>query len=285
MSQGDDSSGKPSTGRRSWADLGPRLISAAVLVAATIITAWFGGYLFAAAVGAVFAGAYREWETMVTLRPLTPFGIALIGLVFIAAMLYPQWGAPATLGVLLVAGLAALIRGGEGAVWRAGGLVYFGLVIVAALGLRGTDSLGLWACVLLGATVWLTDTGAFFTGRQIGGEKLAPGISPAKTWSGALGGLVLGTASGLVVWHFATGAPLWIGLILCVLISILGQAGDLTESAIKRRFRIKDSGDIIPGHGGLMDRLDSLTFAVLFLCAVGALHPGATAIAVGVFTW
>jgi phosphatidate cytidylyltransferase len=285
LSQEDDSSDRSSTRRRSWADLGPRLASAAVLVVATVVTAWFGGYLFAAAVGAVFAGAYREWDTMVTLRPLTPFGIALIGLVFIAAMLFPQWGAPATLAVVLIAGLAALIRGGEGAVWRAGGLVFFGLVIAAALALRGTDLLGLWACVLLGVTVWLTDTGAFFTGRQIGGEKLAPEISPAKTWSGALGGLVFGTACGLVVWHFATDAPLWIGLVLCLLISVLGQAGDLTESAIKRRFRIKDSGDIIPGHGGLMDRLDSLTFAVLFLYAVGALHPGASAIAVGVFTW
>jgi phosphatidate cytidylyltransferase len=285
LSQEDDSSGKPSTGRRSWADLGPRLASAAVLVAVTLVTAWFGGYLFAAAVGAVFAGAYREWETMVTLRPLTPFGIALIGIVFISAMLYPQWGAPATLGVALIAGLAALIRGGEGAVWRAGGLVYFGLVIVAALGLRGTDSLGLWACVLLGVTVWFTDTGAFFTGRQIGGEKLAPEISPAKTRSGALGGLVVGTACGLIVWHLVTGAPWWIGLILCLVTSILGQAGDLAESALKRRFRIKDSGDIIPGHGGLMDRLDSVTFGVLFLYGVGALHLGASAAAAGVFTW
>lgn len=285
MSQGDDSSGRSSTGRRSWADLGPRLASAAVLVAATLVTAWIGGYLFAAAVGAVFAGAYREWETMVTLRPLTPFGIALIVLVFVSAMLFPQWGARATLGVAMIAGGAALLRGGEGAVWRAGGLIYFGLVIAAALGLRGSDSLGLWACVLLGVTIWLTDTGAFFTGRQIGGEKLAPEISPAKTWSGALGGLVLGTVCGLIVWHLVTASPWWIGLMLCLVTSILGQAGDLTESALKRRFRIKDSGDIIPGHGGLMDRLDSVTFGVLFLYGVGVLHPGATSAAAGIFSW
>jgi phosphatidate cytidylyltransferase len=285
LSQGEDSSGKPSPGRRSWADLGPRLASAFVLVPVTAITLYFGGYLFAAAVGAVFAGAYREWDTMVTLKPLTPFGIGLILLVFIAAMLFPQWGPAASLAVVVVAGAAALIRGGEGAVWRAGGLIYFGLVITAVLALRGNTTEGLWVCVLLGAVIWLTDTGAFFTGRQIGGEKLAPGISPAKTWSGALGGLALGTVCGLLVWHFATASPWLIGLVLCAATSILGQSGDLAESALKRRFRIKDSGDIIPGHGGLMDRLDSVTFGALFLCLVGALHGEAGIIAAGVLHW
>lgn len=289
MSQADDSSEKHSPGRRSWADLGPRFGSAVVLVVATAVTLYFGGYLFAAAAGAVFAGAYREWDTMVTLKPLTPFGILLIALVFVSAMLFPQWGPAATLGVVVIAGIAALARGGEGAAWRAGGLVYFGLVIASVLELRGGATQGLsqgvWACVFLGVAIWLTDTGAFFTGRQIGGEKLAPGISPAKTWSGALGGLALGTVCGLLVWHFATGSPWWIGLILAIATSILGQAGDLAESALKRRFRIKDSGDIIPGHGGLMDRLDSLTFGALFLFLVGALHLGAGAVAAGVLNW
>jgi phosphatidate cytidylyltransferase len=285
LSEGDDSSGKPGPARRSWADLGPRVGSAAVLVGITAVALYFGSYLFAVAVGAVFAGAYREWETMVTLKPLTPFGTGLIALVFVSAMLFPQWGAAATLGVMIIAGLAAMIRGGEGAIWRAGGALYFGIVIAAVLGLRGSGTVGLWACVLLGVVVWLTDTGAFFTGRQLGGEKLAPGISPAKTWSGALGGLALGTLGGLLIWHFATASPWWVGLGLCVATSVLGQAGDLSESALKRRFRIKDSGDIIPGHGGLMDRLDSVTFGALFLYAVGALHMGAAAAAAGVLNW
>jgi phosphatidate cytidylyltransferase len=256
-----------------------------VLVLVTAVTLYFGGYLFAAAVGAVFAGAYREWETMVTLKPLTPFGIGLMVLVLVAAMLFPQWGPAATLAVVVIAGIAALIKGGEGSFWRAGGLLYFGLVITAVLSLRGSTSEGLWACVLLGVVIWLTDTGAFFTGRQIGGEKLAPGISPAKTWSGALGGLALGTICGLVVWHFTTNSSWEIGLLICAATSILGQSGDLAESALKRRFRIKDSGDIIPGHGGLMDRLDSVTFGALFLYLIGALHWGTAAIAAGVLNW
>jgi phosphatidate cytidylyltransferase len=131
----------------------------------------------------------------------------------------------------------------------------------------------------------MTDSAAFFTGRQIGGEKLAPDISPSKTWSGALGGLALGTAAGLVVWILATDSPWWIGAGLAALVSVFGQLGDLSESAVKRRFRIKDSGDIIPGHGGLMDRLDSLTFGVLFIFLVGLLHSGSSDIAGGILFW
>jgi phosphatidate cytidylyltransferase len=131
----------------------------------------------------------------------------------------------------------------------------------------------------------MTDTAAFFSGRQIGGEKLAPDISPSKTWSGALGGLALGTGAGLFVWILLTDSPWWIGIVLSAAISVLGQVGDLSESAIKRFFRIKDSGDIIPGHGGLMDRLDSLTFGVFLVVIVGAAHAGFGAVAEGLLHW
>ena len=287
MSVDPEPDSKTPSGRRSWSDLGPRFASAVVLVPLTAISLYVGGYLFAVVVGAVFAGAYREWERMVTLKRLTPFGIFLIGLVFVAGLLFPLWGPLATLAVVAVGAVASLVRGGEGAVWRACGLLYLGVVVIAILSMRGdaVDGIGMWAGVLLGTTIWLTDTGAFFTGRQLGGEKLAPGISPAKTWSGALGGLALGTLMGLVVWHFVTSSPWWIGLILCASMSVLGQVGDLAESALKRRFRVKDSGDIIPGHGGLMDRLDSVTFGVLFLYVVGVLHLGPGAVAAGFLTW
>jgi phosphatidate cytidylyltransferase len=280
-----DSAGRSGGGRRSWADLGPRLWSAVVLLPLTAVSLYLGGYIFAAVVGAVFAGAYREWETMVTLKPLSPFGIFLILLVWVGAMLFPLWGAPATLAVAVLGAIAAAVRGGESAVWRAGGLVYFGLVVLAVLGMRGIDPIGIVAGVFLGGVIWLTDTGAFFTGRQVGGEKLAPDISPGKTRSGAIGGFVLGTLAGTIFWHFVTPSPWWIGLILAAATSIVGQLGDLCESALKRRFRVKDSGDLIPGHGGLMDRLDSVTFGVLFVYLVGALHAGPTAIAAGFLRW
>ncbi|MDR3470917.1 MAG: phosphatidate cytidylyltransferase [Devosia sp.] len=285
MSSNGESGDKAPAGRRSWADLGPRLASAFVLLPLTIVALYFGGYLFAAAVGAVFAGAYREWEQMVTLKPLAPFGFFLVGVVFVAALVFPAGGALATLGVTAVGALAALAMRGPGMLWRVGGLLYFGLVVIAIMAMRGTDITGMLAGVFLGTVVWLTDTGAFFTGRQVGGEKLAPDISPGKTRSGALGGLALGTIARTILWHFITASPWWIGLLLAASMSILGQVGDLAESALKRRFRIKDSGDIIPGHGGLMDRLDSVTFGVLFLYVVGALHAGAGAVAAGFLNW
>lgn len=280
--------------RRSWSDLGPRLMSAAVLLILAVVGLYVGSYLFAALVGAVFAGCYREWERMVTLKPLTPVGIALIALLALSALIHPAFGIVGSVAVLAVAVVAALVDGTESRSWRVAGVVFYGIVILALLAVRGDATwnipgsfdAGLWAGVFLGTVVWATDTGAYFTGRQVGGEKLAPDISPSKTWSGAIGGLALGTLAGLVVWLLvAAQSPWWIGLAIAGAVSILAQAGDLTESAIKRRFRVKDSGDIIPGHGGLMDRLDSLTYSALFLCALGLLHAGPGSVATGILFW
>jgi phosphatidate cytidylyltransferase len=274
-----------SSRRRTWSDLGPRLASAAVLIVLTATALYVGGYVFAAIVGAVFAGAYREWETMVSRAPITPAGMVLIGLVALSGLAYPAFGLVGTIAVIAVACVVALLMRGEGMWWRILGLATYGAIIIAALAMRGETITGVWAGVYLGTVVWMTDSAAFFTGRQIGGEKLAPDISPSKTWSGALGGLALGTGAGLLVWILATDSPWWIGLVLSATISVLGQLGDLSESAIKRHFRIKDSGDIIPGHGGLMDRLDSLTFGVLLVLLVGGMHAGFGAVAEGLLYW
>lgn len=284
-SQGDPASDPVVSRRRSWSDLGPRLVSALVLIALTATALYIGSYVFAAVVGAVFAGAYREWETMVSRAPLTPAGMVLVGLLAVSGVIYPLFGPVGTISVVALACAVAVGMRGEGVLWRILGLVTFGAIIVAALAMRGDTLAGVWSGVYLGTVVWMTDSAAFFTGRQIGGEKLAPDISPSKTWSGALGGLALGTGAGLLVWTLVTDSPWWIGLILSATISVLGQLGDLSESAIKRHFRIKDSGDIIPGHGGLMDRLDSLTFGVLLVLLVGALHAGYGSVAEGLLYW
>jgi phosphatidate cytidylyltransferase len=280
--------------RRSWTDLGPRIASAVVLLIITIVGLYFGSYVFAALVGAVFAGCYREWERMVTLRPLTAIGGVLIGLLALTALIFPALGPLGSLAVIAVAAIVAVIGRPDVRLWRVGGVVFYGLVIVALLLVRGDATwnqpgvfdAGLWAGLHLGCVIWATDTAAFFTGRQVGGEKLAPDISPGKTWSGAIGGFAVGTLVGLVVWLLVVPqSPWWIGLVLSAATSILGQAGDLAESGIKRRFRVKDSGDIIPGHGGLMDRLDSLTFGAIFVFLVGFLHSGLGAVAAGFLYW
>lgn len=285
MTTGETPQAVPAAGRRAWSDLGSRVLSALILLAVLIAGLWVGGYIFAALVGAAFAGAYREWEQVVTLKPLSALGGGLIAAVAVSALLFPLLGGLGTMAVISIAAGVALVVGGEEALWRAGGLMFLGLVIVAALSMRGTTMDGILVSVLIGTCIWGTDTGAFFTGRLIGGEKLAPDISPGKTRSGAIGGLVFATFFGTVLWFFFTDSPWWIGVILAATASILGQIGDLAESAVKRRFRVKDSGDIIPGHGGLMDRLDSITFGVIFVFLVGALHGGLAGIAEGYLHW
>jgi phosphatidate cytidylyltransferase len=170
-------------------------------------------------------------------------------------------------------------------VWRVGGLAFFCVVLIAVLAMRGTGPEGIVAGWYLGIVIALNDTGAYFVGRVVGGEKLAPAISPAKTRSGAIGGLIIGTLSGTIYWMVFTPSPWWLGLLFSAALGLVGQAGDLAESAIKRVFRIKDSGDIIPGHGGFMDRLDSVSFGALALAIVGALHGGLDQVARGFLYW
>lgn len=271
--------------RRNWADVGPRLASAIVLIALTATALYIGSYFFSGVVGAVYAGAYREWETMVSRSPLSLPGMGLVGLVGLSGLIFPWLGVLGLVGAIALACVLAAFMEGEHVWWRIVGLLLFGLLILSAVLMRGDSVAGIWAGIFLGTVVWMTDSAAFFTGRQIGGEKLAPEISPSKTWSGALGGLALGTGAGLLVWTVLTDSPWWIGLLISLSISILGQLGDLCESAVKRHFRIKDSGDIIPGHGGLMDRLDSLTFGIILVLIVGALHGGIGSVAEGLLYW
>jgi phosphatidate cytidylyltransferase len=268
-----------------WADLLPRLASAAVIVAVIATALYFGGWIYAALMAVIFGLIYREWEQMVTLQPLTPFGMVLIALLGLAALAYSAVGVLGTIAVMAVAVVASLFGGRAWAGWRAGGLVFFGAVLVAVLTMRGATPLGIVAGWYLGLVIALNDSGAFFAGRVIGGRKLAPTISPAKTWSGAIGGLAIGTAVGIVYWLVFVHSAWWIGLGLSVALGLVGQAGDLTESAIKRIFRVKDSGDIIPGHGGFMDRLDSVSFGALFVFAIGLAHGGIADVAGGLLIW
>lgn len=269
----------------SWTDLGPRIASSVVLITVIATALYLGGYVFAIATGIVFGLIYREWEQMVTLKPLAPFGMVLMACVALSAAAFPMFGWLGTAAFMALAALVSVVAGDRSvALWRIAGFAFLGFVIVGILSMRGTDGLGIVAGWFLGLVIALNDTGAYFTGRIIGGEKLVPAISPAKTWSGAIGGWIIGTTAGTIYWAIFTQSPWWIGLVLAGVTGLLGQVGDLSESAIKRRFRVKDSGDIIPGHGGLMDRLDSTSFGVLFLFLVGTLHGGGS-VAAGFLNW
>src|SRR3546814_16894929 len=121
---------------------------------------------------------------MVSRAPLTPAGMVLVGLLAVSGVIYPLFGPVGTISVVALACAVAVGMRGEGVLWRILGLVTFGAIIIAALAMRGDTLTGVWAGVYLGTVVWMTDSAAFFTGRQIGGAKLAPDISPSKTWSG-----------------------------------------------------------------------------------------------------
>lgn len=143
------------------------------------------------------------------------------------------------------------------------GLAWTWLTFVAIIALRADPVAGRANMMFVLLVVWASDVGAYLAGRKIGGPRLAPRISPGKTWAGAVGGLIAAVAVGLIVARFATG-PTAFGLaaLVAAVLSIIGQAGDLAESALKRYFGVKDSGRLIPGHGGLLDRLDAALTAI-----------------------
>ncbi len=272
------------------ADLLPRLLSAMVLIPLTAIALVAGWIPFALLIALVMAGAYREWETMITGRHAPWPAVFLMGALTMVALAHPMNGAWSSTAIFVLTLVAAFFIRAPQKAWRMAGLAFFGTATIAFLAIRGSSGVGICAGVFLVSIVWMTDIGAYFIGRIVGGTKLSPDVSPSKTWSGAAGGLAAGTLSGIAVWFLAgfalsTPSPFVIGLLISVVISISGQLGDLAESAIKRRFAIKDSGDIIPGHGGLMDRIDSLTVAGIVLWCIGLAHKGLGAVPQGILLW
>jgi phosphatidate cytidylyltransferase len=274
-------------GPQNWSDLRPRILSAAVLISVVALSIFLGGIVVATLVAVMVAGAYFEWEVMICAEPPKWRGYVIMILLVLASLGYAFGGFEAgflMVGVAVLASLLAVDRWHRYG-YRAPGILFLGGAAMAFLGLRGDTLTGIYATVFLAAVIWATDSGAYFFGRQIGGVKLSPGISPSKTWSGAIAGLLTGTLVGWIVWVMVTDSPYWIGIMISALLSITAQLGDLGESAIKRWFTVKDSGDIIPGHGGILDRVDSLTVGAIVLFAVGAWHAGIDQAAVGVLVW
>ena len=269
----------------SWADLGPRLVSAAVIIVIVATGLYFGGYVWAALCAVVMALTYREWDQMVTLRTIGPLGIVLCCLLAVGALGYAAFGLAGATVPVAIAIVAAFLGDRPARWWRIVGLLFFAIVAVLVEEMRGIGGEGIIVGWYLGVVIACNDTGAYFVGRMVGGPKLAPMISPAKTISGALGGWVIGTLAGTIFWSVFTAGPWWLGLLFSALLGVAGQSGDLIESAIKRVFRIKDSSDIIPGHGGLMDRLDSVAFGAILLVLVGILHGGWGNVPAGILFW
>jgi phosphatidate cytidylyltransferase len=169
--------------------------------------------------------------------------------------------------------------------WTAVGVIYAGALLLAPIFLRRDAELGFLAIIYLFAIVWTTDTAAYFIGRAVGGPKLWPRVSPKKTWSGAIGGTVAATAVGAAVVGTGTAAPMVPVVLVGIVLSIVSQAGDLFESAVKRRFGAKDASQLIPGHGGVMDRLDGFLTAAAAAALIGVAHQGPDLAARGLLLW
>jgi phosphatidate cytidylyltransferase len=207
-----------------------------------------------------------EWLAMTRAEPRMALQVALgAGLFALTVLHWADVSWLSGMAVLACAVAAALYLGEttRDRLWAAAGFVAAAVIVAVPPAVRGDPALGVVGVLWMFAVVWSTDVVAYFTGRRLGGPKLWARVSPGKTWSGAAGGLVAGTAAGLAVallgrrWGWVEPVPmLWIAL-LSAFASILGQIGDLAESALKRGFGVKDSGHLIPGHGGVMDRLDA----------------------------
>ena len=254
-----------------------RSISGIILGIFVLTLTWFGGLGFLLLTILLMALVFFEWFRIVQTRSLSRavwlIGVCSIAAIAVALFAGSAWAAfsLAVAGALLVA-VKRRLEGRD--LWPSLGIIYAGFFAIAFLELRGSGDQGFALMVFLFAIIWSTDVFAFFGGRAIGGPKLAPAISPKKTWSGFLCGLGGGLIAGLIA-ASAIGDPhyLWIA-VLAILLSVSGQAGDLFESALKRRFAVKDSGMLIPGHGGVMDRIDSMIFAAFTAYIVGVAVSG-----------
>ena len=257
----------PGTGGQSgsrWSDLRPRVLSAAILAPTVLLCIWVGGVSFKIMLIAGALGLASEWVGMCRVSAMRMPGIVTVGAIVAgtAAAAFGQIAVGLALFAIGAAGTVLLANGTPHRWALALGVPYAGLGAVALLWLRADSMVGLVDLLFLLLLVWASDIGAYMTGRLLGGPKLAPRVSPGKTWSGALGGLAAAIAAGLLVATLSHAAehPVRVAAIAAAL-GIVAQAGDLLESLLKRHFGVKDSGRLIPGHGGLLDRVDALLTA------------------------
>ena len=255
-----------------------RFISAAVLLPTAFGSAWLGGAWWALVVGIFAIAMAWEWSGICNGQTLThpfkeaiaPAGLAAMVAVACAVGLAAAAAIPLAFAALALGAIAAaLLARGRRPGWQALGVVYAGLPSIAIVWIRAQPGDGLAALAWMLSLVIAVDTGAFMAGRSIGGPKLAPRISPKKTWAG-LGGGIAGAMLIGAVSAYLLELPRVLPLVLVSgALAVVEQAGDLAESAFKRRFGVKDSSQLIPGHGGALDRVDGLLAVTIAVGAAG----------------
>lgn len=282
--------GPPDTSRMGSArfgDMARRVVSALLLAPLALACTWAGGWIFAAMLAIAAVAMALEVSHLIYRSTGVRDALGLI-LAVLLAIAFAAAGLPSA-GLAVAAGIMAFALAGR--LWRqrsAGQALiaypYLVLPFVALIWLRNDPSYGLEAVFWLLVMVWAIDSFAYFAGRTIGGPKLMPSISPKKTWAGLIGGMVgavvAGVAAALMI---GAGSPILLAVVSAGL-AIVEQLGDFFESAMKRRAGLKDSGHLIPGHGGVLDRVDGLMAVTVAAALLGIVHNAANP-AAGVLIW
>ncbi|MBV8926559.1 MAG: CDP-archaeol synthase [Bradyrhizobium sp.] len=261
-----------------------RIAAAVVLAPLAIGAAYAGGWFWAAlaAIGAI--GLFVEWLAVTSAVRRRPAAVAGVVALVLAAPFLAVGNLPGAVVVLALGLLAVAFRAAAPRRWALAGFIYAAAAELASVLVRLDRVKGLPALILVLLVVWATDIGGYFAGRAIGGPKLWPRVSPKKTWSGAIGGFVASLVVAIAFSASDLGQTLPL-MILAAMLSIAAQFGDLFESAVKRRFGVKDSSHIIPGHGGVMDRLDGFVAAIVLAAIFGVLRGGVDGVGRALMVW
>lgn len=272
--------------RLSGSNLALRVLSALVLAPVALLTAWVGDWPFALFWIVAALAVLWEWSALVAVTSYRLMFFSAAGAVAAAGLL--AWlGRPVS--ALLMVGLgalaAAIFAPAERRIWVTLGVGYAGAMLLAPMFLRADSTYGFAVIVLLFAVVWTTDVLGYFAGRAFGGPKLLPAVSPNKTWSGAIAGTGGAMVVALLVVSLFGSFNVSAVLGIAFMLSVVGQFGDLLESWVKRQFGAKDASQFIPGHGGVMDRLDGFWAAAVAGCLIGLLRGGFDGPARGLLLW
>ena len=271
-----------------WGDLGTRTASALVLIPAVIACAWFGGIWFKGFVLLLAALMAHEWAAMVHPKNRPQYALHM-GAAVSGAVLPDLAGFEIALlvilGLALLSGVLVRIGSSAASKWSYFGILYVGFPALALVLLRADPDYGFFAILWIFMIVWSADSLAYFAGRIIGGPKLAPLISPKKTWAG-LAGAVAGSALISIIFSYVSQLNgMWALAILAACLAIVEQAGDLFESSLKRFHGVKDAGGLIPGHGGVIDRVDGLIAVAVAAALIGIFRGEGANAARGLLHW
>ncbi|MCW5718990.1 MAG: phosphatidate cytidylyltransferase [Bauldia sp.] len=263
-------------------DLRTRIVSGVILAVVALAGVLVGGWLLAVGLAVVTAAIAWEWTSMSVGHD--EYATAAVAAPGVVAVLLVAASQPAAAILVLALGFVGVVIW-TGSRWAAGGVIYAALLGISLMAIRVDPLNGIAAVFFVFAVVWGSDTGAYAAGRTFGGPKLWPRVSPKKTWSGLAGGTVAGIAAGLAVVLMTGAAVTPATIVVALVLSLLSAAGDLFESAVKRHFRVKDASNLIPGHGGVMDRVDGLIVASAAAAFIGTLNQGWPLVGTGLILW